>query len=118
MCVRIWCFPTHAHLHFWLNCRLTYIFEKEIVKKRYLTLKNRYINKLITELNNVMPHYNEICHLKSYEKKQQQKQKQKFHGKNSYLNSKTPSNNVKLQSDKTLTKQIFFPNYKADRIFP
>ena len=39
---------------------------------------------------------------------QQQKQKQKFHGKNSYLNLKAPSINVNLQSDKTLTTQMYF----------
>ena len=32
----------------------------------------------------------------------------KNHSKNSYLNYKAPSNNVKLQSDKTLTTQIYF----------
>ena len=33
------------------------------------------------------------------------KEKQKFYGKNSYPNLKAPSDNVKLQSDKTLTTQ-------------
>ena len=52
-------------------------------------------------------------------KQQQKKQKQKFHVETSYLNLKAPSNNVKLQSDKTITTQIyFFPNYKAVGIFP
>ena len=31
-----------------------------------------------------------------------------FSAKTQYLNLKAPSNNVKLQSDKTLTKQIYF----------
>ena len=35
-------------------------------------------------------------------------QKQKFHGKNSYLNLKAPINKVKLQWDKTLAIQIYF----------
>ena len=39
--------------------------------------------------------------------------------KTQYLNLKAPSNNVKLQSDETLTTQIYiFPNYTSDGIFP
>ena len=38
-----------------------------------------------------------------------------FTAKTEYQNLKAPSNNVKMQSDKTLTTQIyFFPNYTAD----
>ena len=40
--------------------------------------------------------------------KQQQKTQQKFTAKTQYLNSKAPSNNVRLQSDKTLTTQTYF----------
>ena len=46
--------------------------------------------------------------IKKMTRKKQQKQKQKFHGKNSYLSLKAPINNVKLQSDTTLTTQIYF----------
>ena len=46
---------------------------------------------------------------KDYEKnKQKNKQKQNFTAKTQYLNLKAPSNNVKMQSDKTLTTQIYF----------
>ena len=38
------------------------------------------------------------------------KQKQKFYGKNSYPNLKAPSDNVKLQSDKTLKQMGLFLN--------
>ena len=58
-----------------------------------------------------MPHCNthEICHQKDYEKKNKwNKPKQKFHGKAQYLKLKAPSNNVKMQSDKTLTTQAYF----------
>ena len=54
-----------------------------------------------------MSHFNETCHSKDYEKKQQQKNKN-FTAKSQYLNLKAPSNNVKLQSGKTLTTQIYF----------
>ena len=43
---------------------------------------------------------------KTTRKKQTNKQKQNFHGKNSYLNFKGPSDNVKMQPDQTLTTQI------------
>ena len=33
---------------------------------------------------------------------------QKLHSKTEYQNLKAPSNNVKMQSDKTLTKQVYF----------
>ena len=51
---------------------------------------------------------------------QQKKQKQKLLGtaKTQYLNLQAPSNNVKIQSDKTLITQIyFFSNYTSDGIF-
>ena len=35
-------------------------------------------------------------------------QKQNIHGKSPYLILRAPSNNVKLQPDKTLTTQIYF----------
>ena len=59
-----------------------------------------------------MPHYNEICIEKTMRKNQQlqkqkqQKQKQNFTSKIQNLILKTPSNNVRLQLDKTLTTQI------------
>ena len=42
--------------------------------------------------------------------KQQKKQKQKLLGtaKTQYINLQAPSNNVKLQSDKTLTTHVYF----------
>ena len=40
--------------------------------------------------------------------KQQNKRKQISRQKNQYLNLKTPSKNVKMQSDEILTTQIYF----------
>ena len=41
-----------------------------------------------------------------------------FTAKTEYQNLKAPGNNVKMQSDKTLTTRIyFFPNYTADENF-
>ena len=42
------------------------------------------------------------------EKKQITKLEKKFTAQTEYLNLKAPSNNVKMQSDKTLTTQIYF----------
>ena len=56
-----------------------------------------------------MPHYNEICHWKYKAKKTTTKKaKTKISWQISYLILKAPINNVKLQSDKTLTTQIYF----------
>ena len=53
--------------------------------------KNRYTTKLIIELNNAMPQYNEICIEKTTRKKTTttKKQKQRFHVKNSISNFKS-----------------------------
>ena len=70
--------------------------------------KNRYTTKLIIELNNAMPHYNKICIEKTTRRKQQlQKCKNKsFKSKIQYLIIKAPTNNVRLQLDKTQTTRI------------
>ena len=65
------------------------------------------------ELNNAMPPYNahEICQIKDYEKKTTNSEISKnknFTAETQYINLKAPSNNVKMQSDKTLTTQIYF----------
>ena len=49
-----------------------------------------------------MPYYNEICHWKDCENKNNNKK-----AKTKLTISKAPSNNVKLQSDKTLTTQFY-----------
>ena len=41
-----------------------------------------------------------------------------FKAKTYYLNLEAPSNNVKMQSDKTLTTKLLFPSYTADENFP
>ena len=66
-----------------------------------------------------MPHYNEICHLKDYEKKTTTTKQQKKAKTKTKLNvCKVPSSNIKLQSDKALTTQsYFFLTKRADGIF-
>ena len=58
-----------------------------------------------------MPHYyaHDICHLKNYVKKnrQQNKQKQNVTRKSKNSISKIKNNDVKRQSDKTLTATIY-----------
>ena len=39
------------------------------------------------------------CAIKKITRKKIKRQKQKIHGKSQYLNSKAPSNNIKLQSE-------------------
>ena len=72
--------------------------------------------QLLIELHKAIPHYsaNEIYHRKYHEKKnkQQKKEKQKIHGKTQYLNLNAPRNHAKLQTDKTLTTQIYFVHTK------
>ena len=60
-----------------------------------------------------MPHYNthEFCHYKDYEKKKTNNkisQNKNFKATTQYLNLEAPSNNVKMQSDKTLTTQSYY----------
>ena len=46
-------------------------------------------------------------------------QNKNFTAKTQYLNLKAPSNNVKLQSDKTLTSHIYiFSIYTSDALLP
>ena len=47
-----------------------------------------------------------VINKKLREKKTNSKKREKKHGKTNYLNLKDPSNNVKIQLDKTLTTQI------------
>ena len=57
-----------------------------------------------------MPHYsiNEICRLRDYEKKTNNEisQNKDFTAKTEYQILKAPSNNVKKQSDKILTRDL------------
>ena len=62
--------------------------------------------KLLIELHDAMLHYSalEILHLRDYEKinKIPKNKNENFTAKTQYVNLKAPSNNVKMQSDKTL----------------
>ena len=63
----------------------------------------------------------DICHLKDYEKRTNNKisKNKNSAAKNQYLISKAPSNNVKMQLDKTLrTKNYFFLTTQQMGVFP
>ena len=56
---------------------------------------------------------------KTTRKKTKKAKLKKLTAKTQYLNLKAPGNNVKKQSDNTLTAQIsFYLRYTADGIFP